>query len=141
MKKFNSFFFLFLLSLLLLFTSFIFVGQNLLHKNNVDNIISTFDTIKFLKENKAISNRLEEIRLPLDVLDYINSSAFQDVLSKGYDKLYMEEFSDYNFIETFRIEYIIRNSLNSYGDTYNVDIGNEELLYLVIHIQRAMFNN
>ena len=24
---------------------------------------------------------------------------------------------------------------------YNVDIGNEELLYLVIHIQRAMFNN
>ena len=124
MKKFNSFFFLFLLSLLLLFTSFIFVGQNLLHKNNVDNIISTFDTIKFLKENKAISNRLEEIRLPLDVLDYINSSAFQDVLSKGYDKLYMEEFSDYNFIETSRIEYIIRNSLNSYGDTYNVDIGN-----------------
>ena len=98
MKKFNSFFFLFLLSLLLLFTSFIFVGQNLLHKNNVDNIISTFDTIKFLKENEAISNRLEEIRLPLDVLDYINSSAFQDVLSKGYDKLYMEEFSDYNFI-------------------------------------------
>ena len=75
MKKFNSFFFLFLLSLLLLFTSFIFVGQNLLHKNNVNNIISTFDTVKFLKENEAISNRLEEIRLTLDVLDYVNTMA------------------------------------------------------------------
>ena len=75
MKKFNSFFFLFLLSLLLLFTSFIFVGQNLLHKNNVNNIISTFDTVNFLKENETISNRLEEIRLPLDVLDYVNTMA------------------------------------------------------------------
>ena len=75
MKKFNSFFVLFLLSLLLLFTSFIFVGQNLLHKNNVNNIISTFDTVNFLKENETISNRLEEIRLPLDVLDYVNTMA------------------------------------------------------------------
>lgn len=124
MKKFNSFFFLFLLSLLLLFTSFIFIGQNLLNKSNVNNIISTFNTIKFLKENDAIANRLEEIRLPLDVLNYVNDSAFRDVLSKGYDKLYTEDFSDYNFIETSRIEYIIKNSLDSYGDTYNVDISN-----------------
>ena len=80
MKKFNSFFFLFLLSLLLLFTSFIFVGQNLLHKNNVDNIISTFDTIKFLKENKA--NIYARSMSAPEILEAIHYMVAKDTVTK-----------------------------------------------------------
>ena len=113
------------------------------------------DTNQVEKSTKIIEEILEivtnffEREINEDTLVYyrfINHLKYFAYRIVNQSNLFKDDKQDKQLLDMMKVTYAKSymcavNIMEFVRGKYNVDIGNEELLYLVIHIQRAMFNN
>ena len=113
------------------------------------------DTNQVEKSTKIIEEILEivtdffEREINEDTLVYyrfINHLKYFAYRIVNESNLFEDDKQDKQLLDMMKVTYAKSymcavNIMEFVRGKYNVDIGNEELLYLVIHIQRAMFNN
>ena len=113
------------------------------------------DTNQVEKSTKIIEEILEivtdffEREINEDTLVYyrfINHLKYFSYRIVNESNLFEDDKQDKQLLDMMKVTYAKSymcavNIMEFVRGKYNVDIGNEELLYLVIHIQRAMFNN
>lgn len=113
------------------------------------------DTNQVEKSTKIIEEILEivtdffEREINEDTLVYyrfINHLKYFAYRIVNESNLFEDDKQDKQLLDMMKVTYAksymcAANIMEFVRGKYNVDIGNEELLYLVIHIQRAMFNN
>ena len=113
------------------------------------------DTNQVEKSTRIIEEILEivtnffEREINEDTLVYyrfINHLKYFAYRIVNQSNLFKDDKQDKQLLDMMKVTYAKSymcavNIMEFVRGKYNVDIGNEELLYLVIHIQRAMFNN
>lgn len=102
----------------LIFFSIVIIGKKSLDKDNIKDIVYSFNYKEYLKDNENIKESISKYNYSFEIFDYIDDNEVKRIEDKFIDNLY----SNKKPIEYEDILLILNNAVNKYEKDNLVDI-------------------